>query len=78
MKEITVIIEACEPMELLRFPTDFDVWFRLLPAGRSGWEELEVKGEEKEVWKFIELHWSKDTADAYVYETGPYVEEVEV
>jgi hypothetical protein len=72
MSEITVIIEACEPMELMRHPTGFDVWFRLLPIGSNGWEELEIRGEDEEVWKFIEYHWSADTADAYVYEIGPF------
>ncbi len=76
MPERKIIIEACEPMELMRFPTSERVWIRQL-RGRH-WPEVEIRGEPEEIHKFIELHWDKDVADQMVYQTGALVDEVEV
>lgn len=70
MPEVTVILEACEPMELLRYPFDNTVWIRNLGVPINGhWEEIEIRGEWDEVWKFIDLHWDENTATAYLSET---------
>jgi hypothetical protein len=65
-KEITVTLEACEPMELLRFPFEDNVWIKLLPG--HYWEEVEIRGEPQEIWNFIELHWDREVANEYVPE----------
>lgn len=58
MTDITVTLDACDPMELMRFPFKQDVYIKLLPENpRTGWMEVEIKGETKEVDKFVELHW---------------------
>ena len=67
--EITVCLEACEPMELMRDPMQQKVWIRQRPG--NYWPLVEIRGADEEVWKFIELHWDRDVADQMVYGTGP-------
>lgn len=69
MNKITVELEGCEPMELLRYAMQQDVWIRW--RNTHHWPMIEIRGEEEEVWKFIEMHWDTDVADQMVYGTGP-------
>ena len=69
MPERLVCLEACEPMELMRGPTDQRVWIRQLRGDR--WPLIEIRGQEHEIWHFINLHWDRDVADQMVYGTGP-------
>ena len=69
MPKTTIILEGCEPMELLRDETKQDVWFRW--RGTHYWPMIEIRGEETEVWEFIEFHWDRDVADQMVYGVGP-------
>jgi hypothetical protein len=55
----------------MRTPTEYKVWFRMLDESHY-WPVIEVRGEQEQVYKFIELHWDKDVADATVYNTGPF------
>ena len=70
MPEMKVTIEAVEPMELMRSATREKVWFRLLPASWH-WPEVEIRGEQEEIYKFISLHWGEEEADARIYDRGP-------
>jgi len=75
MPEITVTIDACEPTELMRHPTEYGVWIRLLPVSQhSGWEEVQIRGEPVQVWNYIRYHWDKDVADQFVpeFESMPW------
>jgi len=71
MIEIIRTLEACEPMELLRSETPENIWIRLEETSHY-WPEVSIRGPEKAVYDFIADNWSKDTADAYFYETGPF------
>lgn len=68
--DIIVTLEACEPMELMRNPTEFKVWIRQLKG--NYWPLVDIRGKQEEVYKYIELHWDKDVADQMIYGTGPY------
>lgn len=63
MSEITVILEATEPMELMRGKTPYEVWMRNLGTDHtysSHWDEIEIRGESGPVQDFIALHWGED------------------
>jgi hypothetical protein len=68
MSEITIILEACEPMELMRNPTEKEVWIRQLKG--YYWPLVEIRGKESEVYDYIELYWDRDVADQMVYGVG--------
>lgn len=70
MTEITVTLDACNADDLMRGPTERKVWIRRID-GDSYWPQIEIRGESSEVWHYIDLHWSKDEADYYVYGDGP-------
>jgi hypothetical protein len=67
--EITVCLEGCEPMELMRNATSRNVWFRWKET--EYWPLIEIKGIDEEVWGFIKDHWDEDVADQMVYNEGP-------
>jgi len=63
-KEISVILDAVEPMELMRNPTREDVWIRNVSSGYLC--EVEIRGTPLDVYDFISNHWDTDTAKFHV------------
>jgi len=62
--EITIDIEAMEPMELLRHRTPDNVWMRL--NGRAGHGDfVQLRGEREAVLAFVAEHWGDDEADSW-------------
>lgn len=73
--EITVILEATEPMELMRDKTQKNVWMRNLGIDYTRghrWEQVEIRGVPLDVYDFIALHWGEEEAKYRVLgETTP-------
>lgn len=66
-----VTIEGCEPMELLREPIKQKVWIRVIESD-SYWPEIEIRGEQEEIYSFITQYWGdEDVAQYAVFGNGP-------
>ncbi|MFI5405137.1 MAG: hypothetical protein ACHQ1D_01350 [Nitrososphaerales archaeon] len=67
MPETLVILQGCEPMELMRNSFRHRVWIRRLEDSGSYFPEIEIRGEQDQVHGFIEQNWSLEEADSAVY-----------
>lgn len=71
MPEMKIVLEAADPMELMRNPFEQRVWIKLNAPPRNWWPEVEIRGEYEQVYNFVENHWGSETANEVVGRVEP-------
>lgn len=64
--DVTVTLDAAEPMELMRGDTPEGIWMRQEPTGR-GVTEVSIQGPREDVIDFLMGHWGHSREEAIDY-----------